>query len=163
MKLMKKQTITEEMKIHKEWYKEAEKITEKTLPKFISKLINNYNHDYGTICHACSAAAIASINAVNNSRQGGITGFQAGCIMWGFIKNWMPDFKDTFAKLTNYKDLLYPQYEDEFNTLSKDAFEWLQKEAKEKLETSPQAHPEVVAHWKSIVDGKVPFGLKIKG
>ena len=24
------------------------------------------------------------------------------------------------------------------------------------------AHPDVVAHWKSIVDGNVPFGLKVE-
>ena len=38
---------------------------------------------------------------------------------------------------------------------------WLQDEAKKKLEGTTSAHPEVLAHWQSIVDGRVPFGFTV--
>ena len=36
--------------------------------------------DYGTVCHAIALSAVA------RTAQGGITGFQAGAVMWEFIK-----------------------------------------------------------------------------
>lgn len=83
-----KQQITEEMKIQNEWYKEAKKQTVETLPEFVRHLTEDYSHDYGTICHAVAAAGIAAMYAVDNSPTGGITGFQAGCIMWKVIREW---------------------------------------------------------------------------
>jgi hypothetical protein len=61
----KKVQITENMKVHDEWYKEANKIQYKDLLKFINKLLNDYQHDYGTICHALTAGAIAAISAMD--------------------------------------------------------------------------------------------------
>lgn len=157
-----KKNITEEMNIHKEWYEEAKKMTVEKLPEFINKLTNNYGHDYGTICHAISASSIAVAHAINNSPQGGITGFQAGCVMWGFIKNWMPEYQDTYARIVDFKNLLFPQYEEKFTSISKDCFEWLQKEVQKELNTPRELISEkVYKHWQSIVAGKVPFGLKV--
>jgi len=85
---LKKKKITEEMDIHKEWYKEAEEMTLEKFPEFQKKLTEEYQHDYGTICHAISAAAIAAAYAVNNADQGRITGVQASCAMMGFMRNW---------------------------------------------------------------------------
>lgn len=78
---MTKIQITEELGLHKEWYEEAKKQTLNTLPAFVSNLVENYSHDYGTICHAITAAALGAANAVEESPEGGITGFQANCIM----------------------------------------------------------------------------------
>lgn len=85
---MEKQHITESMEVHKEWYAQANEQTIETLPSFINHLMNDYSHDYGTICHAITAGGLATMSAMNNSDQGGITGFQAGEIMWKFIRNW---------------------------------------------------------------------------
>jgi hypothetical protein len=84
-----KTNITEDMHIHEQWYEEAKKQTLTTLPEFCRSLSEDYHHDYGTICHAITAAGIATMWAMNHTEQGGITGFQASCIMWEFIKNWM--------------------------------------------------------------------------
>ncbi len=47
--------------------------------------------------------------------------------------------------------------------LSQSIWETLQKEAKDLLENNTQgAHPEVIAHWQSIVDGNVLFGYMVK-
>lgn len=117
--------------IKAEWLDRASKATIETLPNFLKEITENYQHDYGTICHAMAIAAIASARAINASPQGGITGFQAGAIMWEFIREWNYSGNKTGLKLVDYDNLLYPQYEDEFEkAISSGVWENLQKEAK---------------------------------
>lgn len=153
------------------WKEEAKKLkTTEELTVFIDILINDYQHDYGTICHAIAAAAIAGAYVVERSPSGGITGFQAGAIFWEFAKAWGTIKKDEPCALIKYDKLLYPQYEDTFNKIPEDTWKWVQQEAKnniaevveKKLEGLPShVSSSVMAHWRSIVDGKVPFGLTI--
>jgi hypothetical protein len=82
-------------------------------------------------------------------------------------------------KILDYDNMLYPQYADKFEEykISKAIWENLQKTAKEKMDESDKAKAdneaglveydesacsEVYSHWKSIVDGKVPFGYVVK-
>ena len=159
---MKKQEIKEEEGIHKQWYKDAKIQTLETLPEFMRHLAEDYSHDYGTICHAIGASAIAAAWAMDNSPNGGITGFQAGAIMWCFIQNWSYSDNKYGLKILDMDKLLYPQYGDIFNTISENTWKSIQKEAQNNLDSETDAHPDVVAHWKSIVDGNIPFGLTIK-
>jgi hypothetical protein len=162
---MEKKQITEEMKEQDKWYEEAKKQTPETIGDFVKKLCNDYQHDYGTICHAVTAAAVGAAWAVENSPTGGITGFQGNFVTLQFMQEWggnKPPFK-----ITNFDKLLYPQYKNDFTSISKSTWEWLQKEAKKNLEDNESeapisAHPDVIAHWQSIVDGKVPFGFTIR-
>lgn len=160
---MKKQIITEEMEVHKEWYVEAKKQTLKTLPDFMNKLNTEYYHDYGTICHALASAAIGAVYAMNNSDSGGITGLQANAIMWQFVREWNYSSNKTGLRIIDYDDFLYPQCEDNFNkTIKECIWKLIQKEAAIKLKEHPTAHVDVLKHWRSIVDGVIPFGYKIK-
>lgn len=160
---MEKLKIKEEDKMQDFWYKDAEKMTLDNLPEFLRHLTEDYEHDYGTICHAMTAGSIATMWAINSSPQGGITGFQAGAIMWQFIKHWNRSSNRSGMRLVDYDDMLYPQYEDKFEkTISHHTWETLQKEALELYNTKDSASPNVRAHWKSIVEGHVPFGYTIK-
>lgn len=153
--------IKEEDGVHKPWYDEANDMTTDKLPEFIRKLTRDYEHDYGTICHACAAAAVAAAASVNHSDQGGITSFQAGAIMWEFIKHWMHE--EGPMRLVKYDEMLFPQYDTRFGTISKETWEYLQKKAAENIaEKNEFAHPDVIAHWQSIVDGTIPFGLALE-
>jgi hypothetical protein len=168
------ESITEEMKVHEQWYIDAGKVTLETLPEFLRHLTEDYKHDYGTICRAIAAGAVATAWAIDHSSVGGITGFQAGAVMWEFITHWMSEYKDKPLKLVNYENMLFPQYEDKFDTtISPDTWQYLQKEARRMLDNKPekegvyevdhsQAHPAVRKHWQSIVDGKVPFGYRVR-
>jgi hypothetical protein len=158
---MTKESITEEMQVHQEWYKEANSMTLEQLPEFLRKLTEDYRHDYETICHAYAAGAIATMWAMNKTPTGGITGFQASCIMWELIKGWM-GYKGAM-KLVKYDEMLSPQYDYKFSkTISRDTFQWLQEEAKKNLEKADKfTHPDVIKHWQNIVDGIVPFGFTI--
>jgi ethanolamine ammonia-lyase large subunit len=161
METTEKKKITEQDKIHEQWYKETKNISIEALPEFIRHLTQDYEHDYGTVCHAITAIMIATGATIANNE--GITGFQAGCIMWEFIKHWMFEDNKCGLRLLNFDNMLYPQYYDDFDkTISEDIFDALQKEAKEKLFTSENACDDVIEHWKNIIDGKVPFGYKIK-
>ncbi len=68
--------------VKKEWQDSAAKATIEILPELLRDITENYQHDYGTICHAIAIAAKAAARAVGASPQGEISGFQAECIMW---------------------------------------------------------------------------------
>ena len=163
---MSKIAITEEMHLEKEWFEQARKQNLETLPGFMNHILNDYCHDYGTICHAISACAVAAAWAADSSDQGGITGFQSGAIMWEFVRQWGYKNNKTSLKIIDYDKMLYPQYKDQFtkNTISLETWKVLQERAKELLAENENSivHPDVREHWKSIVNGLVPFGYTVK-
>lgn len=151
-----RQKITEEMNVHEQWYDEANKQNLSTLPNFLDSLINSYEHDYGTICHAIAAGMIATGACINRSEQGGITGFQAGCIMWEFVRRWL-QLKGPL-KLIQYDDMLYPQYESKFQkVISRENADYLINEAKKLIKEEGKVHPRVKQHWEKIANGEIPF------
>lgn len=158
--------ISEEQNLEKIWFEEAKEQTIETLPMFMNHIMNDYDHDYGTVCHAIAACSLAAAWAANKHGQGYITGFQASFVMWDFIKEWMYSSNQSGLRIVDYDDMLYPQYKDKFDKIiSKEIFEGIQKAAQESLEEVKQgreAHPGVIKHWESIVAGNVPFGYKIK-
>ena len=152
--------IDEKDGLQKEWYARAKEMTLENLPEFLRELTEEHEHDYDTICYAVASAAIAAAWSVERSPQGGITGAQAGAIMWEFITNWMSEYKDKPIRLTNFENMLYPQYEDKFKTISKETADWIRKEAQKKL-SNQDMHPDVLAHIKLVAEGHIPFGYSI--
>lgn len=129
--------------IKKEWDEKAKNVTVETLQDFVTELTEKYSHDYGTICHAMSIAAVAAAWAVDHSSQGGITGFQAGAVMWGFIRSWNFSSNKTGMRIIDYDNFLYPQYEDKFQkNISEEIWENIQKEAAVKLEDADRKYDE---------------------
>jgi len=143
------------------WYSEAAKQTFETLPTFVKSLKDFPGHDYNTTVYAPSAAILGM--AWSMAEYFGITGFQASCIMWEFITNWMVEYRDSPLRLLNYNKMLYPQFHGDFEkVITPDAWMWLQEQAKKNLEESGYACEGVKDHWQSIVDGKVPFGYTVR-
>lgn len=161
--MSKKQAITEEDQKHLEWYEEARGMTLEKLPEFLRKLSEDYSHDYGTCVHMIAASAIAAAWAMNNTPSGNITGFQASCVMWEFIQRW-GGYERKPLRLLDYSNMLYPQYDHHFDkTISKETWKWLQEKAKENYdERGDGTHPNVVMHWVSIIENKIPFGFSVK-
>ena len=163
-----KETVTEEMHPEKEWFAEARQMTEEGFPNFFERIVHGYNHDYGTACHAVAACALAAASAACSHEGIGLTGFQAGFVMWDFIKNWTKISNICGLKLIDYDNMLYPQYEEKMDkTIHADNWKAIQEQARKYLNESSdddipwEAAPEVAKHWKSIVDGHVPFGYKV--
>lgn len=157
---MERQKITES-KAREEWMSEAKKQTLETPPAFLKKLTEDYEHDYGTICHAIAAAGIGAAWAVERTPQGGITGFQAGAIMWEMIEGWGV-FGEGPKRMTTFNDMLYPQYSRKFRSITPDTWAWLQNKAKENLKDPENVSPNVLAHWESVAAGEVPFGYRVE-
>lgn len=145
------------------WFERAKarEMTLETLPAFLQELAG-FGHDYNTIVYAVAAAAVAAGTALNRTPNGGITGFQAGAVMWEFRGLWLHKPRDEPAWYCEGSDLLYPQYSYRFRAISPRVWEWLQKRAGELMTEAGDAHPDVVAHWRSILAGTVPFGLTVE-
>jgi len=161
----KKQAVREEDGIHEQWYKEAHDVRDiPELTAFAEKMLNSYEHDYGTACHAVAALAVAAAKV--GAHVEGLTGFQAQMVTWKFIRQFgtFTGADDGPMRLVMYGRMLYPQYEDEFvgRTISRDTWEWLQAQAKKCMAHRRDASGTVVAHWQSIIDGKVPFGYAVE-
>ena len=132
------------------------------LVAFLQRVKDNCNTGYGTAPRAIAQAALAT--AWYLASDFGITGFQAGCTMWDFIRDWSYSGNKCGLKIVDYDNMLYPQYDDHFEkTIKRYTFEALQNVAKDNLENSSKyTSPAVINHWKSIVDGNVPFGYVIE-
>jgi len=127
--------------LRKEWIATAKKAKIDQLPDVINSMLDGHEHDYGTICHVTAIAALAGANAVNNSEQGGITGYQAGAVMWEFIREFLYTSNKTGLKITNYDNFLFPQYGYKFDrTIAADNWKELQKAAAENMIESEAAH-----------------------
>lgn len=151
--------ITEKSGEHKRWYEQAEGMTMGDLPAFLKSLTEDYEHDYGTIVHAIAAGMCATMRAMNNTPQGGITGFQASCMKWAVLENAF--HVQAPVRLLDYKKLLFPQYESDFNSIGSDVWKSIQEMAQENLRKAKPAHPDVIKHWESIASGIVPFGMGV--
>lgn len=133
------------------------------LVKFLEDVKTNYNCGYGAAPRAMAQACLAV--GWYLADEFGITGFQAGFVMWDFIRDWMFSSNKCGLKIIDYDDMLYPQYDHKYEkVISSGTWKNLQEEAANRLaEKLPYGvHPAVVAHWKSIVDGKIPFGYVVK-
>ena len=126
------------------------------------KEVREYNSDYGGAPRAIAQAALATAQWFADDF--GITGFQACCVMWDFIYGLLYTNNECGLKIVDYDDMLYPQYEHKFEkTISPEIWSNIQKQADKKLkDNTKHVHPAVIAHWKSIVNGIVPFGYSVK-
>lgn len=129
--------------LHEQWYKQARDMSMEELPGFVNHLISDYQHDYGTICHALTAAGVATMWAMNMHPQGGITGFQAGYIMWQFIREWNYQGNKTGLRIIDYDNFLYPQYhEKNQKTILPDIWHSIQKTAQENINEADKEYAE---------------------
>ena len=155
--------ITEEMHVHHAWFHEAQEQTIETLPEFIERTMNGYRHDYGTVCYAIAACCVATGWACNRMKgsSGGITGFQSGAVMWGFVRHWL-SLGDQPLKLMQFDKMLYPQSRDDFEKrIDSHTWTWLREEAGKRL-ADRDAADRVRDHWRSVANGQVPFGYSVQ-
>lgn len=142
---------------------QAETQTLETLPEFINHLMNDYEHDYGTIIKATAAAMIATFEACDKSEQGGFTGFQVGFMPWFMMNEFWGESK-VGRKVIDFEYMLYPQHAHNFEkTISSKTWHELQKAAKERMkEPIENFDPDVRLHISKIAAGEIPFGYTVK-
>ena len=152
--------------IRKKWYEEARRcrLDDGSLLKFMKRLVGKYEHDYGTIVHAMTAAAIAGAYAVEHSPQGGITGFQHSCFIMEFLaKEQFSNNKFGFF-VRDVDDILYPQYQEKFCKLkiSSKTADKIRQEAKMNLANKNNGVPPVRDWWQRLADGNFPEWVEIE-
>jgi hypothetical protein len=116
--------------------------------------------DYGTCVYSTAACALAG--ATLASKKLGITGFQAGCVMWEFVQRWL--HIEGPARLVRYHDMLYPQNAEKFvREIDSETAEYLKTEARKVLAGDAEfMHPAVKEHLERVAEGWVPFGFAVK-
>jgi len=146
------------------WWSEAESCKDiDASTAFARRLITDYRHDYGTICHAIAAGALAMANAVEQSPVGHITGFQAGAVGWLFMRHWH-SWGDEPRQMVDLSNLLYPQFDYKFTTIDRQTAAWLQTKAAENIkQAGDHTHPNVIARWREIADGRFPAFVSVDG
>jgi hypothetical protein len=117
----------------------AKNQTLETLIPFIEEVVRQGRDDYGKICRAIAASALAVMHAI--AKQEGITGFQAGCVLWDVIREWQYSTNESGLRIVDYDDMLYVQYESKFQkTIRKSVFEAMQKKAQRLLDENVAAY-----------------------
>lgn len=141
------------------WYEEAREITLDNLMVFIRKLMDGYEHNYDSYVHAVTACAIATANAAGDE----MSGAQAAFVSVLFPKHFFYWTNYSGVSVRDWDKMLFPQYKHNFDRVVRQST-WLalQERAKELYKSDTSAPSEIRAHWKSIIDGKVPFGYKVK-
>ena len=86
------------------------------LMNYIQNIRDNYDIGYDTAPRAIAQAALATSYYLADMFD--ITGFQAGFVMWDFIKDWSFRGNKCGLKIVNYDDMLYPQYNHKFQKIS---------------------------------------------
>ena len=143
-------------------YKLAKQQTPKTIGKFINDVMSMDDIDYGNVIDCIAACAITGAAAADNHKRGGITGFQAGYVMWRFIRNYMYENNKCGLRMIDWDNMLHHQEENSFNkVIPQDTFERLQKQAKEEIQIKWLSEKQK-QHLQNIIDGIPPFGYSIK-
>ena len=140
----------------------SDPVTVGELPEFLTEMLEDAD-GYGSIARALGYGAVVTARAMDRSPQGGITFFQAGFVMWTFVRELMYESNKCGLRIVDYDKMLYPQYGHDFEkTITNDVWKSLQEEAEKSLDSRESAHPNVRDHWNSIVSGVVPFGYVVK-
>lgn len=154
-----------------EWYEKAktEIQTPEQLKAFaeeISARVESSDEAYNDSSNGAAALVLAAVNMT--ACMYGMTQSQMGWVMRQVICQTLLSEHDCGMRLLNYSDILYPQYEDRFSReINADTWVKLREKAAKLVEENKKsklpACKEVADHWKSIVDGKVPFGYTVHG
>ncbi len=130
-------------------------------------LLNNYEHSMETIVHVVAVAAVAAATVVANGEQGKKLGMDQSVMAhnlatWKFIEEF-GGFDDGPKRLLQYGQMLYPQTEKKFEkTIDKPTMAWLERKAKEILESGHELAPKVRLHLECVSVGIPPFGHVIE-
>lgn len=141
----------------------AEVRTKGALMAFMTKL-EGESLDYGTVTYAMAACALAATTVFDNGPNGGITGFQAGFVMWAFIQRFT--MEDGPMTLIKWRNMIYPQYQDKFanpKEIDRDLYEEIVDHARQTLEASGiNMHERVMTHMVEVAAGRLPWGYTVK-
>lgn len=148
------------------WYESAKAVRSKEgIASLIDEMLaSDIAASYEHSPDAVVAAAIAAAELM--AHKLGITGFQASFAALTFPIRWFfGEDEVTSICVTRFDDYLYPQHAGHFDqAIDRKVWDEIQRRATQLLEdgTGGPVHPMVKAHWRGIVAGNPPFGLKVE-
>jgi len=131
------------------WIEKGQNTKIGNFQEFLNDMIENIPVSYGNVVYS-TAIASSTIAHILSSHYG-ITGFQAGCVQWEWIRQWGIFSSEVGLRMLNYQDMCYPQHESSFTTISKDTFERMQTFCQDRIEKSNQdyeTYKETLSEWK---------------
>lgn len=146
--------------IKEQWLEEVKTINSKNkLDRFVKKVMQGYEHDYGTYVWALSVCTKAFIRYYGSA----MTGLQASFLMWQIIR-------DTFGKqdkiglqLVEYESVLFPQTLNRLEiTFDDEMHQKVMELAKQYLVEHKDANEKVREHWEKVASGWLPESVKLK-
>lgn len=124
------------------------------------EITEKFNYDYGVAPRCVGAFLTVCANYFCSVM--GMTGFQAGFVMWDFILGFNYPHNKCGMRILDFDKLLYPQYLHMFKEVPEDTWKLVVEEAKKELDQKDQlVSCTVVQHWKDIANGKIPDGIVI--
>lgn len=131
------------------------------LAELAKEICEKFNFDYGVVPRSIGAFLVVAANYF--CHEMGVTGFQAGFIMYDFIRGFMYPHNKCGIRVVDYDELLYPQYIEKHTTIPESVWNNIMREAKTKLdEDKVYCHPCVVQYWQDVSKGIVPKEIRIK-
>ena len=125
---------------------------------------NGRYQSYGGVVSAMGQALLAV--AFFFAREFGITGFQASCLMWEFLREWSFPNNKSGLRIIDLDLLLFPQYDDRYKKFLIDSAQKrvLIQAAKDKMAdcTKYDCSPAVWQRWKDMSKGKFPSFVTIE-
>ncbi len=116
------------------------------------------SNDYG----ACVVATAYIMEAAYHLLDPGLTGFQAGCVMWEMVKKFGSYGPNARLRMLDYGNLKFPQYERHFTHIPQETWLSVVKDAQKGCnEWTGEKSGRVFEHMQTVAEGRVPFGLKI--
>lgn len=131
------------------------------LMNFLQNVQEQHMTDYDEKFVSISQAMLAT--GYYLASLSGTDEYQDYQIMWEIVRDITFYNNICGLQILNFDDMLNPKAGVMFEkTIPSEVFELLQKTAQNLLDNTSEPDPDDVEHWKSIVDGKVPFGYTVK-
>ena len=146
--------------IKKQWLDEVKTIDSKNkLDRFVRKVMQGYEHDYGTYVWALSVCTKAFVRYYGSA----MTGMQASFLMWQIIRDTFGKKDKLGLKLVEYEWVLFPQYIERFKTeFDEETHTKAIELAKQYLVEYKDASDDVKKHWEKIASGWLPEYICLK-
>lgn len=147
------------------WAETAYGLSIDELPAFIQDLVTNYDHSSISKINMVNIAVTCILNNFYQEKVIPMSEPEVMTSKWTLIKMLFPEVGDGPISIIKWNSLLSPTAEPYFHSIPADVFVDIQESAKllvtrheEGRETFSE---EEITHWKSIIDGQVPYGYRI--
>jgi hypothetical protein len=134
------------------------------LAEFVKYLARGIRQNGDTVPHALHAVMRAAFVAMSYEARVPLTQVQTDALGWMLVRDFFIVGPNDPLRLVNYAELLNPECADTFTAIPPTTWERVRENARAML-THPIlaqfAGEELRAHWQSVAEGNVPFGLRV--